>query len=176
VKPGGFGATLAGALLTAGLVAGSRVPWVAAPDDRAVVRIDWRAVGERSEECREPTAEEQAGIPAHMRQSRICEGRVLPFRLAVRVDGDPRADERLEASGAQGDRPIIVFRDLELPPGEHRLEIRFEVEHPPGAGPSAGPALRLDATVQLLPRQILLVTRAADDAGGGLQIVARPDR
>jgi len=173
VTPRALGAALAGTLLTAGLVAGTRVPWVAEPANRAVVRLAWRAVGERVEECREPSAAEQAELPPHMRQPRICKGRLLPFRLAVQIDGVELSDELLRASGAHEDRPTYVFRDFRVTPGAHRVAIRFEVERPPGSGPATQPALRLEETVELAPRQILLVTRAADEEGGGLRSVER---
>jgi hypothetical protein len=158
---------LAAALLAAGLVAGSRVPWVAEPADRALVRLAWRADAERVEECREPSAAEQARTPAHMRQPRICERRLLPFRLVLRIDGRTLADELLHPSGAREDRPTVVFRDFPVSPGAHRLEIRFEAEPAQAAG---RPALRLDETVALGPREILLVGRAPLEQGGGLRI------
>ena len=173
MTPRVLGAALAGTLLTAGLVAGTRVPWVAEPANQAVVRLAWRAIGERALECREPSAAEQAERPAHMRQPLLCERRLLPFRLAVHIDGALRSDESLHASGAREDRPTFVFHDFRVSPGAHRIEIRFEVERPPGAAPAAQPALRLDETVELAPRQILLVTRAGDEEGGGLRSVER---
>jgi len=174
MMPRALGAVLAGALLTSGLVAGTRVAWVVEPSDRAVVRLAWRSAVERALECREPSAAEQAALPAHMRQPRICEGRPLPLRLTVRIDGAELSDELLHAAGAQGDRPITVFRDYRVTPGAHRVEISFAVEGTTGGGPAGQPALHLDEAVELLPRQILLVTRAGDDVGGNLQIAAPP--
>jgi hypothetical protein len=166
------GALLVGALVAAGLVAGSRVPWVAEPADEAMVRLSWRALGERVEECREPTEAEQAALPAHMRQPRICEGRLLPLRLTVRIDGAQIADELLHATGAHEDRPTYVFREFRVTPGDHRVAIRFESVWPAGSRPGASPPLELDASVELAPRQILLVTRD-DGAGGALRIPGR---
>jgi hypothetical protein len=173
VTPRPLWAALAGALLSAGLVAGSNVPWVAEPADQAMIRLSWRAFGERVEECREPSAEEQADLPPHMRQPRICEGRLLPFRLVVRIDGTGRFDALLPVGGAHADRPTIVFRDFRVTTGPHRVEIRFEVERPPGSGPATQPPLRLDETLELASREILLVTRASDEEGGGLRSVER---
>ena len=175
MKARAFTGALAGAVLTAGLVAGTRVPWLAEPGDEALVRLSWRALGERLDECREPSAEEQAKLPAHMRQPRICERRLLPFHLAVRIDGRPVFDSLLHASGAREDRPTYVFHDFRVTPGPHRVEVRFEVDRPPGSGPAAQPALELDEPVELAPRQILLVARSGPDAGDRLHLVgARP--
>jgi hypothetical protein len=169
-----LGAALVGAILTAGLVAGTRVPWLAEPADQALIRLSWRAAGERVEECREPSAAEQAALPAHMRLPSICERRLFPFRLVVRIDGSERASELLHARGASEDRPTTVFRDFRVEPGAHRLEILFEAEGPPGVGAKAHPPLRLEESVLLAPRQILLVTRALDEEGGALRLDAPP--
>jgi hypothetical protein len=165
------GAAAAG-ILSAGIVLGTSVPWVAEPGGDALIRLSWRAVGERIEECREPSAEEQARLPAHMRQSRICERRLAPFHLVVHLDGRPALDEVVAASGARDDRPTYVFRELRVPPGDHRVELRFEVDRPAGRTGAAGqPPLLLDERVVLVPRQILLVTRAGDADGGGLRMI-----
>jgi hypothetical protein len=68
----------------------------------------------------------------------------------------------VRASGAREDRPTYVFRELRVPPGEHRVEVRFSLERPPESGPSALPALVFDERVTLPPRRVLLVTRASD--------------
>jgi hypothetical protein len=165
-----LGGALGAALLTAGLVLGSRVPWRVEGGGDASIRLSWRVVGERIEQCREPTAAEQANLPPHMRQTRLCERRLAPFRLAVRVDGAELLDASVRPSGAREDRPTYVFHELRVPPGEHRLELRFEVERPPGSGPPAQPPLLLDERVRLAPRRVLLVTRAAET--GALAILS----
>lgn len=154
---------VAAALLTAALVAGSRVPWTAETGSEAVVRLSWRAVGERVEECRETTEAERASLPAHMRQPRICERRLAPFRLSVRIDGEERLDANLHASGAREDRPTYVLHEFRVAPGEHRVEVRFAAERLPGAQAAAAPPLLLDAHVALAAREIGLVTRSGDE-------------
>jgi hypothetical protein len=145
-------------LLGAGVVLGSRVPFGAAPE-AAVVRMSWRAVGRHVESCRAPTEAELAGVPEHMRQKEICERRLLPFRLVLRVDGAPALDELVRPSGARHDRPSYVFRELPVPSGSHRIEVRFGEE---GATEPA-PPLELDATVALAPGAVALVTRVGDE-------------
>lgn len=153
-------ATLLAAACAAGLALFSRLPWEADPPDAALLRLSWRAVGERVEECREPTEEELAALPRHMRRERICEGRVTPFRLRVDVDGARALDEEVRGAGARQDRPAYVFEELPLAPGPHRVAVRFEVE---GAGDGAKrPPLVLDEEATLAPRGILLVTRDVD--------------
>lgn len=159
-------AALVTALLAAALVAGSRVPWTAETSPDAIVRLSWRAVGERVEECRETTEAERASLPAHMRRQRICERRLTPFRLSLRIDGEQRLDESVHAAGAREDRPTYVLREFRVAPGAHRIEVRFAPEPLPGAPAGATTPLALDARVTLAPHQIALVTR--DGEGGPL--------
>jgi len=81
---------LAGAVVLgsgAALAALSLTPYTAEPGDRAVVRLAWRARGERVRECRRLTGEELARLPQHMRQEEVCERRILSYRLRVDLDG-----------------------------------------------------------------------------------------
>ncbi len=96
---------VAAALALAGL---SQVPYTADRRDDALVRLAWRVRSQRVEACRRLTAEELAQRPAHMRQETVCEGRRLPYRLRVRLDGEERVNVLLRASGTQDDRPIFV--------------------------------------------------------------------
>lgn len=155
-------AALCALVLCAGLVLGSRLPYVAEPGDGALVRLSWRSAGERIEACREPSEAERAGVPAHMRLPQICQGRLAPFELVVSIDGTLRFDGEIRAAGAREDRPIYVFQELPVAPGEHRIEVRFEVRRPEGAPASQRPPLFLDETATLGPREILLVTHDPD--------------
>lgn len=158
------------ALLAAVLVLGSGVPWRAEPGEDSLIRLSWRAVGERVDACRDVPPEEQAKLPPHMRRSRICEGQIAPFRLRVRVDGGLLVDETVRASGAREDRPAFVFRELRVPAGEHRVEVDFAAERPPEAAASALAPLAFDERVTLAPRRVLLVTREGEHGG----LVAAP--
>lgn len=116
--------------VTVGIALLSSLPYAAEPNPRAVVRLSWRVLGEQVRECRRLTSEELDRLPAHMRQEVQCEGRVAPYRLTVLVDGVLADSGLIRASGAREDRPIYVFREIELDPGEHRLEIAFVREGP----------------------------------------------
>ena len=158
----------------AALAALSSTPYTAESGDRAMVRLAWRARGERVRECHRLSAEQLARLPQHMRQEETCERRILPYRLQVDLDGVRVIDELVRAGGARADRPLFVFRDLSVLPGTHHLQVTFERE-----GTSAAPGreeeevdateasrraretparLGLDEPVVLVPRQIMLVT------------------
>jgi hypothetical protein len=158
-------ATLCCAAAAVGIAWASGAPLALEPADAAAIRLSWRAVGEPVEACRTPSAEEQAGLPQHMRRGEICERRLAPFRLEVRLDGAAQIDERIAPEGAQADRPAYVLRELRVAPGTHRLAVRFAPES------GGAPALELDAEFALAPREVALVTTAPE--GDRLEIRRR---
>jgi hypothetical protein len=157
-----------------------------------VIRLAWRARGERVRRCRTLTPDELAKLPAHMRQEEVCERAVLPYRLRVTVDGASAIDELVHAGGAREDRPLFVFRELSLAPGAHHITVAFERasgrdgevegeaedDRVQRREPRESPVretphhLALDETVTLAPRAILLVTY--DDEGQRLRLLAAP--
>jgi len=172
VKPltQGFAALVAVGL-TAGLVYCTALPYQQESSEEALIRLSWRTVGERVEECRTPSEEELAALPPHMRQGEICEGAMVPFRLRVAVDGASVFDGPVHTAGARGDRPAYVFHEFRVPPGPHHLQVRFEVDRGEGAVLSERPPLTLDEEVTLEPRAILLVV----ENEGSLGIFEQPE-
>ena len=81
---------------------------------------------DRAETCRDRTQAELDALPVHMRTPRVCEQKVIPYRLIVRID-DGRPDTTVVLpAGARHDRPIYVLRDTLLAPGEHFVSVAFE--------------------------------------------------
>ncbi|MBI4501736.1 MAG: hypothetical protein HY700_11305 [Gemmatimonadetes bacterium] len=175
-----------GMLALCGLVALgwlSRLPYTTQRDSGALVRLAWRTRGERVRECRHRTPEELAKLPPHMREDDVCEGRVLPYRLVVKLDDTLEADAMVRASGAREDRPIYVYHEFPLAPGTHRVSIDFERQGAPGEVENEERAehereetgraerarraepgrLQLDTTLVLSDREIALVTYNADE-------------
>jgi hypothetical protein len=161
---GTFG-VLGGVALLASLRLVSFAPYTAERDVGAIVRLAWRARGERVRDCRRRTPEELSKLPAHMRQEEVCEGRILPYRLVVAMDGGAAVDRLIHGAGVREDRPLYVFQDLVVLPGAHRIAVTFTREGAPpadsttGAGALTTPArLTLDTVVTLGSRRIVLVT------------------
>ena len=167
---------LAVSLLLAGLVAClARIP-MGQPKRDATLRLALRTAGGRVEICRDRTPEELAELPAHMRQPRACDRHLLPYRLTVRVDGEPRIDRRVTSAGVHEDRPLVVDEALDLPPGRVGLEVVF-VPDPGGEAPLEGalaaawesaPRYRLAESAELKAGRITLV--ALDDEAGRFRI------
>lgn len=177
---------------TAGTAALSRAPLAAYPSDTPVLRLAWSVRPERIEHCRTLTDEELADVPAHMRQRVQCEGRSAGYRLVVFLDGESRFDTLVTGGGARGDRPVYVFRELDVPNGPHRLEVRFERQAIPGVdsvgadadasldtlmagralreaeertrrqGEAVPPMMTLQSDIEPEPREVLLVTYDID--------------
>lgn len=99
----------------------SRVDQGASPE-YGVLRLSWKTVGEK---IRVSTAAQGEDVPAHMRTQQGYEERMRSYRLTVEVDGKPWLDKEMRPPGWRHDRPISVFEELALPPGEHDLYLRF---------------------------------------------------
>lgn len=168
------------AVVVVGLVAAAgRAPWSAGEAERRVLRLSWRMAAPRVEVCREPSAEELEELPVHMRREEVCEGRVLPYRLRVVVDGEVRAEEELRPAGAREDRPLYVFHELDLRPGSRRIAVSFERDTlpddlPGGSADERSPPRRLDfrRTLRLEAGEVALVTYRPDR---GRLVLLHPD-
>lgn len=148
----------------------SRAPLQWEPADEAAIRLTWRLRGAEVESCIRPTPEELERLPPHMRNPDACAGRMPSFHLTVAVDGEVIHEEDVAGAGARGDRPIYVFRELRVPPGNRALRVDFVAE---GEGVEGLRELRLDTLVTLEPGEVVLVTH---DAGMGEALGLRTPR
>lgn len=154
-----LGVAVAGTAALA-IAAGSRVSHTPPGAGSATVRLSWRFTGERVQECRKLSEEELASQPIHMRRPEVCEGRVLPYTLRLELDGRLAVQEIIEPSGARGDRPLYVHRELPIEPGTYRLDVAFERTGP--ARRDSVSRLELSTTVSLGPGDVVLVTYDPD--------------
>jgi hypothetical protein len=146
------------ALLIAVIGWGSRAPYQAAAGDHALLRLSWRMRGERSENCRDRTAQELEALPVHMRTPRVCErAPQIPYRLVVAIDGGKPDTTLTLPAGAKHDRPIYVLRDSALSPGPHHVSVMFaRADH------ATQPPLTFDAVLDFGAGFIELITIAED--------------
>ncbi len=141
----------------------SRVPYPPVSPDYAVVRLAWRAPGQRIEQCRRMTEEELQRLPVHMRREETCAQQILPYRLSVFLDDSLVLALTIRAAGAHRDRPLYVYEELTAKPGRRKLTVRFSRELPgePLRGRIEGDfpdELLLEREIELLPRSVALVT------------------
>lgn len=117
-----------GAVAVAGALAlrwSTIAPWTTATGggDVARVRLSWSARPERVEQCRTLSDEELSKLPEHMRLRTQCEGFSARYLLTVSVDGERLVLDTLRGGGLRHDRPIYVFTESDVTPGERRLRI-----------------------------------------------------
>lgn len=114
------GFTVATVVLVA-LRAGSLVPLRTAAVGESVLRLSWSARPERIEQCRRLSDAELAERPQHMRLRWECEGRFARYLLTVSVDGRAVASDTVRGGGLRNDRPMHLFREYPLEPGERHI-------------------------------------------------------
>jgi hypothetical protein len=99
---------------------------IGSPEREGLLRLAWRMSGAQVRICVERSEEELMRLAPHMRQRLACEDHVVPYRLALTLNGEPRVERLVTPRGAKGDRPIYVQEELKLPPGEYALAVEFE--------------------------------------------------
>lgn len=108
-------------LMALGVVGLSWVPYGGAPE-HGVLRLSWKTTGEKVRTATEQPGEE---VPAHMRAAENFEEKMRDYQLTVEVDGRPWLDKLMRPPGLHHDRPISVFEEMHLAPGEHHVLLRF---------------------------------------------------
>ena len=135
---------VAGIVVAAGVLlllrAGSLTPLRTAADDAAMLRLSWSARPERIEQCRRLSDAELAELPQHMRLRWECEGRFARYLLSVSVDGRVLAADTVRGGGLRNDRPIHLFREYAVAPGERHVTVslrRIDAETRPDTATDA---------------------------------------
>jgi hypothetical protein len=108
-------------LLVLGIAALSKVPY-GQPPEHGVLRLSWKSTGEK---IRVATAAQGEEVPAHMRAADDFDEKMRDYQLTVEVDGKVWLDKLMRPPGLHHDRPISVFEELPLPPGQHQLHLKF---------------------------------------------------
>jgi hypothetical protein len=154
------------------------------PTPDALLRLAWSARPERVEDCRQRSDAELAQLPQHMRQAVVCDGTTAEYRLQVRVGGTLAVDRIVHGGGLRHDRRLYVLEELPVAPGDTAVAVRFDRlgagGSPPGSGTEARvesvpPHLSFERHVVFSPRQVVLITYAAE-AQGLVSLSASPIR
>ena len=157
---------LIGLALLVAVGALSRAPYDSHRVDDAVLRLSWRLRGEPVQQCRNRTPAELEALPVHMRTPQVCSGRVSSYRLLVQIDDRVLPPMELRAAGAHADRPIYVFKEAPLSPGQHTIAVElFNTLHPDAH------RLRFRERVNAKSGDVLLITH--DDERGLFLLLPR---
>ena len=158
------------AVVTAGLVWGSTAPLTVQDDAHGVIRVAWSVRPERIEECRARTAEELARLPQHMRQATVCVGQTAEYQLTVRRDGEVVVRQLVRGGGWRRDRPLYVFKEVPVSPGDSSIDVEF-ARTGIGGAPAAGSLRQADVApahlaysdrVTVRAGEVVLITYAAE--------------
>jgi hypothetical protein len=174
------GGRIAGAVLAVGLIGGvtygSNVQMASHSTPDALLRLAWSARPERVEDCRQRSDAELAQLPQHMRQAVVCDGTTAEYRLQVRVGGTLAVDRVVHGGGLRHDRRLYVLEEVPVPPGDDFVEVRFDRLGPGASSASQAseraarvesvpPHLSFERHVVFSPRQVVLITYAAETQG-----------
>ena len=78
-------------------------------------------------------SEQLAKIPPHMRKPQgDCETILLSYKLEASVAGKVVYQQTFEPSGARGDRPLYIYKNLPVQPGIHEVDVSFKAVKPEG--------------------------------------------
>lgn len=141
------------AALTLSLAGLSRMPWDPRRGEDALLRLSWRLQPAAGEPCAQPSEEELARLPTHMRNPQACQPSLTPHRLEVEVDGEELLAEWVRPSGVRGDRPLYVLEEIPVAAGVHRVVVRFRP-----AAEGKGELLSFRGSLLFGPRSVVLLT------------------
>ena len=138
----------------------SQLTWGRAPAD-SLLRLSWRTNGE---EVRIPRVQD-ANLPAHMRlpEDQAYDARIRPYRLQVSLDGREVLDRLIDSPGLRHDRPISVFQEFTVAPGNHALEVNFTPQAVEGA-PAPEPTKPYRSKLEFQAGRVALLTLDAESA------------
>lgn len=149
-------------VIALGLLGLSHGSWGRVPQ-QGRVRLSWRTNGEK---IKVPRVQDP-NLPAHMKlpEGQAFDVYIRPYQLKVLCDGKVQRQLKVVAPGMRHDRPLSVFEEVSLPPGQHTLEVIFDPMEVEGA-PSPEPAQPYRVGLEVEAGKVYLLT--LDENGGWL--------
>ena len=128
-------------------------PYQQLAEDEAVVTLAFGHAAKRVAECTVLSQEELNELAPNMRKPMDCPRERSPVTIELQLDGELVAKEVIRAPGLYQDQSIDIYRNIEVPHGEHLLSVwmndDINVE---------GPTFRFEETVSLQPAQRLVLS------------------
>lgn len=112
-------------VLLLGLAGLSQVP-LSLRADVSLVRLSFRLPGQALKTCVTLSDDELAKLPIQARMKERCTSEAVSYALTMTVDGKTIAQKTIAPEGLRGDRPLYVEEDVQVPPGQHAVTVRFE--------------------------------------------------
>jgi hypothetical protein len=132
--------------------------------DQALIKVSFTRVGKPVGDCRPLTADELARLPPNMRAPMQCPRERSPVTVQVDIDGRRVLTRSAPPSGLSHDGASAVYERLVVPAGERRIAVALSDDMR-----AREAAYRREATVRLVPGQVLVIDFDAEKGGITMQ-------
>ncbi|MDH4199088.1 MAG: 4Fe-4S dicluster domain-containing protein [Spirochaetia bacterium] len=105
-------------------IAGASQIYIPTKENTGLLRFSWKLAGQRDEICRDLSEKEMLSKPKHMRKSRECREVYYPYILKYKI-GDIHGESVIHPAGLRKDRPLIVFKEIDLKSGIYPVTVEF---------------------------------------------------
>ena len=129
-------------------------------ENQALVTLACGHAGQPVSPCVRFTPEQLAKMAPNMRKPAECPRERSPVTIELRLDDVVLAREVIEAPGLYNDQSIDVYRNFEVPAGNHSLSIQMNDDVN-----VTGPTWRYQQTVSLRPAQRMVVAFHPEQGG-----------
>lgn len=127
----------------------------------ALIKVSFLHTGKPVGDCRKLTEEELARLPPNMRTPTVCPRERSPVTVQLVLDGHTVLDRTALPSGLRKDGASAMYARMTVPAGEQKLAVRISDDVR-----VQGPTYEREATVNLVPGQILVID--LDPSQGGV--------
>lgn len=128
--------------------------------DQALIKVSFTHTGKPVGDCRPLSAAELARLPPNMRAPMKCPRERSPVTVEVDIGGALALRRVVQPSGLSHDGASAVYQRLQVGAGEQRIAVRLNDD-----ARQAGFTYQREATVKLVPAQILVIDFDAEKGG-----------
>ena len=132
--------------------------------DQAVIKLSFTRVGKPVGDCRRLSDAELAKLPPNMRAPQQCPRERSPVTVEVDIGGTTVLKRVAPPTGLSKDGASAVYERLIVPAGEQRIAVRLSDDVR-----ARDSAYHREATVKLVPGQVLVIDFDAEKGGITLQ-------
>jgi hypothetical protein len=132
--------------------------------DEALIKLSFTRAGKPVGDCRTLSADELARLPPNMRAPTVCPRERSPVTVEVDIGGVNVLKRSAPPTGLSKDGASALYERLVVPAGEQRIAVRLSDDVR-----ARDAAYRREATVTLVPGQVLVIDFDAEKGGITLQ-------
>ena len=128
--------------------------------DQALIKLSFTHTGQPAGDCIRQSEADLAKLPPNMRAPIKCPRERSPVNVEVDVGGVAALRRSAAPSGLSRDGASAMYQRLVVPAGEQRIAVRLNDD-----ARRAGFTHQRDATVKLVPAQVLVIDFDAEKGG-----------